>query len=267
VGSNPTSGSLARIAVVRRIRPLILPALLFSAAGVVLVPAVAHAQVSIDPTNIPSKFTGGWVYAMAIGMMALGALVAVMAVVSYMRFAPRFSRPDDHGPHAGARAESIVEGREPPRRTVEVRETAPVLVAAPVTAAPPAPSPAPARAAAPPAPAAAPTAPTAPAASVPAEAKPKPAGEAKPAETEVSAPPAAAAQAAAAPAQPAATAAPQATAAPPEPAASHSGPAELDQETFDRVLAEQLAKGVDRRVAEGRARSAAVVAARKKAGG
>ncbi len=36
----------------------------------------------------------------------------------------------------------------------------------------------------------------------------------------------------------------------------------LDQETFDRVLAEELAKGTDRRVAEGRARSAAVRAYR-----
>jgi hypothetical protein len=41
----------------------------------------------------------------------------------------------------------------------------------------------------------------------------------------------------------------------------------MDQETFDRVLEEQLGKGVDRRVAEGRARAAAVVAARKKAQG
>ena len=40
----------------------------------------------------------------------------------------------------------------------------------------------------------------------------------------------------------------------------------LDQETFDRVLAEELGKGVDRRVAEGRARSAAVRAARAKSG-
>jgi hypothetical protein len=32
----------------------------------------------------------------------------------------------------------------------------------------------------------------------------------------------------------------------------------LDQEVFDRVLAEQLGAGTDRRVAEGRARSAAV---------
>jgi menaquinol-cytochrome c reductase cytochrome b/c subunit len=36
----------------------------------------------------------------------------------------------------------------------------------------------------------------------------------------------------------------------------------LDQETFDRVLAQELAKGTDRRVADGRARSAAVRAYR-----
>ena len=40
----------------------------------------------------------------------------------------------------------------------------------------------------------------------------------------------------------------------------------LDQETFDRVLQEELAKGTDRRVAEGRARSAAVRAYRDKHG-
>jgi len=40
----------------------------------------------------------------------------------------------------------------------------------------------------------------------------------------------------------------------------------LDQETFDRVLAEELGKGTDRRVAEGRARSAAVRAYRKQHG-
>jgi NADH-quinone oxidoreductase subunit I len=42
---------------------------------------------------------------------------------------------------------------------------------------------------------------------------------------------------------------------------------ELDQETFDRVLAEELKKGTDRRVAEGKARRAAMIEARKKAGG
>ena len=40
----------------------------------------------------------------------------------------------------------------------------------------------------------------------------------------------------------------------------------LDQETFDRVLAEELGKGTDRRVAEGRARAAAVRAQRAKTG-
>ncbi|HEX2090401.1 MAG TPA: NADH-quinone oxidoreductase subunit I [Actinomycetota bacterium] len=42
---------------------------------------------------------------------------------------------------------------------------------------------------------------------------------------------------------------------------------EPDQETHDRVLQEELAKGTDRRVAEGRAKAAAVRAARAKAGG
>jgi hypothetical protein len=40
----------------------------------------------------------------------------------------------------------------------------------------------------------------------------------------------------------------------------------LDQETFDSTLAAELAKGTDRRVAEGRARRAAMMAAKKAAG-
>ena len=39
--------------------------------------------------------------------------------------------------------------------------------------------------------------------------------------------------------------------------------AEIDQPTYERVLAEQLGKGTDKRIAEGRARSAAVLAHRK----
>jgi NADH-quinone oxidoreductase subunit I len=42
---------------------------------------------------------------------------------------------------------------------------------------------------------------------------------------------------------------------------------EPDQETYERVLAEQLGQGKDRRVAEGMAKRAAMIAARKKAGG
>lgn len=68
----------------------------------------------------------------------------------------------------------------------------------------------------------------------------------------------------------AAAPAPTETSAPPaaEPA-SRPAPEHLepDQETFDRVLKEQLDQGADRRVAEGRARAAGVRAARAKAAG
>jgi formate hydrogenlyase subunit 6/NADH:ubiquinone oxidoreductase subunit I len=52
----------------------------------------------------------------------------------------------------------------------------------------------------------------------------------------------------------------------PAPAAV-AGHVEPDQETFERVLAEQVAQGKDRRVAEGLAKRAAIIAARQKAGG
>ena len=65
---------------------------------------------------------------------------------------------------------------------------------------------------------------------------------------------------------PAAADAPAATAAPATAPAEHAEVA-LDQETFERVLAELLEQGTDRRVAEGRARRAAMVAARTKAEG
>ena len=80
--------------------------------------------------------------------------------------------------------------------------------------------------------------------------------------------PAPAAEAATVPAADAPAAAPPA-AVPPTPVAAPAEHAEvsLDQETFDRVLAELLEKGTDRRVAEGQARRAAMIAARKKAEG
>jgi len=63
-----------------------------------------------------------------------------------------------------------------------------------------------------------------------------------------------------------AEAAPQAAAAPPAPSAAHVE-VEPDQETYDRVLAEEVGKGTDRRVAEGKAKRAAIIEARKKAAG
>ena len=75
----------------------------------------------------------------------------------------------------------------------------------------------------------------------------------------VAAAPAPAEAAAAAPAAPVGQA--------PAPAPAEHAEVALDQETFERVLAELLEQGIDRRVAEGRARRAAMVAARTKAEG
>jgi NADH-quinone oxidoreductase subunit I len=93
------------------------------------------------------------------------------------------------------------------------------------------------------------------------------AGPAPAAASPAAAPPSVAAPAAAAPAAPAA-------AAPAAPAAAGEAPApvehadvSVDQETYDRVLAELLEQGTDRRVAEGRAKRAGMVAARAKAEG
>jgi NADH-quinone oxidoreductase subunit I len=75
------------------------------------------------------------------------------------------------------------------------------------------------------------------------------------------------AAAAAAPAEAAASGEAAAPAEAPAAAPAEHADVPLDQETFDRVLAELLEQGTDRRVAEGRARRAAMVAARTKAEG
>jgi hypothetical protein len=73
----------------------------------------------------------------------------------------------------------------------------------------------------------------------------------------------AAAPGAAAPAAAGAPAAAPAAARPPRPKGE---PAQVDQETYEKVLAEELAKGTSQRVAEGRAKSAGVKAWRAKTG-
>ncbi|HLB62963.1 MAG TPA: hypothetical protein VJN50_09605 [Actinomycetota bacterium] len=222
-------------------RPVLccLEILAFGVALVVGGATAVFAQLPIDPTATPVKNTGGWVYNMAQLMTVLGVLFLVLIVLGYMRFAPRFQRDESL---RTVRAEPIKPGREPPRRAVDVSQAMPVVVAPPVVpaAAPAAPAPAvPAPVAKPPAPALAPVAePPTPAAPVP-----------EPAAAPV-------------PAAPAPT--PSHAAAP---APGEHKEVSLDQETFDRVLAELLEKGTDRRVAEGQARRAAMIAARKKAGG
>jgi hypothetical protein len=164
--------------------------------------------------------------------------VVVVLAAMYLRYAPRFQRTEGGG---GARVDRIVPGREPPRRAVDVSQAAPVVVAPPAVPAAAAAAPATARAA--------------PAAAAPAAPAP------------AAAPAATAAPAAAAPSP--APAAPPSEGAAPAPAAAREQHAdvELDQEVFDAKLAELLQAGTDRRVAEGQARRAAMIAARKKAEG
>ena len=207
-------------------------------------------QVIVSPSVTPTLNTGGWVYDMALLLVALGAVITLLIVFGYMRFAPLFQR--DEGERKSVKAPRIQPGKEAPRRPVNITGApvvvpAPVPIGAAVAVTAPAPAPAAVSAAAAPAPAA--------------EAAPAPAAEAAPAPAAEAAP-APAAEAAPAPAAEAAPPAPT-----PAPAPAEHKEISLDQETFDRVLAELLEKGTDRRVAEGQARRAAMIAARKKAEG
>ncbi len=187
------------------------------------------AEVVITPnaSASPAEDFGGWTFKMAIASISLTVVIAALLISAYLKLAPRFYVGQDTG-------------TAPPIRPQARPGAAPAAVA---TDAPPLPRPAPS---APPA--------AAPPAEAPAAAE-TPAADAPPAE---------------APAAPAAAETPAAAAAAPAPRAAptpkQEGPLELDQETFDRVLAEELAKGTDRRVAEGRARGAAARATRRKQG-
>ena len=168
---------------------------------------------------------------MAQLLAVLGVGVVLFLVVMYMRYAPRFAKDEDG--LKVVRADRVRLGEELPRRSVDISQAAPLVVAPPAV-------PVAAGAVAAPAPVAAAAAPAAPAAATPA-----PATEAQ-----------------------AATEAPAATPPPPPPLAPTERPeVSLDQEVFDATLAELLDKGTDRRVAEGQARRAGMIAARKKAEG
>ena len=199
-------------------------------------------QVSVDPNVTPVLNNGGWVFNAAQLLALLAILLTLAIVFGYMRLAPRFQT--DEQTRRSVRVPRRQPGQEV-RRPVKVIGT-PVVVQPPVVAQAAAAAPAPVAVATPApaaAPAAAPVAPAAQAAPV------APAAEA----------PVATGQAPAAP--------PAAAAAAPAPSPVEHAEVSLDQETFDRVLAELLEKGTDRRVAEGQARRAAMIAARKKAEG
>jgi 2-oxoglutarate dehydrogenase E2 component (dihydrolipoamide succinyltransferase) len=218
-----------------------LRAIVLAPVLVVLSAGIARAQTPVDPSVTPELNTGGWVHGMAILLGILGVVVILLLVAGYVRFAPRFST--DESSSKVIRADRVRPGQELPRRTVDIKAAVPVVVAPPAL-----PQPAGVAAAAPAAPAAAPVAPApAPAAPAPAPAAPAPAAA-----------PAAEAEAAAPAAEP--------PAAPP-PAAAPQAEVSLDQDVFDQTLKELLEKGTDKRVAEGQARRAAMIAARKKAAG
>ena len=202
-------------------------------------------QVSVDPNVTPVLNNGGWVFNAAQLLALLAILLTLAIVFGYMRLAPRFQT--DEQTRRSVRVPRRQPGQEV-RRPVKVIGT-PVVVQPPVVAqAAAAAAPAPVAVAAP---AAAPVA-------VAAAAPVAPAAQAAPVAPAAEAP-AATGQAPAAP--------PAAAAAAPAPSAVEHAEVSLDQETFDRVLAELLEKGTDRRVAEGQARRAAMIAARKKAEG
>jgi hypothetical protein len=206
--------------------------------SLVLTASAASAQSHILPTVNPVRTDGGWIYWLAWLSTGLALLVLVVLVALYMRRAPRFARDEDEA--RVVRADRVIPGREPPRRLVDVTQAVPVVAQPPaVVAAAPAPAAA--------APAAAPV-------------------DAAPAAAAAPAP----AAAVAAPATPAAAAVAEAPAAiPPAPAAAPAERPEvsLDQDVYEKTLEELLAAGTDRRIAEGKAKRTAMLAARKAAGG
>ncbi len=231
----------------------------------VMAPA-ALAQTPIDPSQTPAKNESatapitpfGIRVSFATLLLLMGLGMVLFLTIMYMRYAPRFSKDEES--LKMVRADRVVVGQELPRRNVDLSQAAPLVVAPPAVptalAAASAPAAAPAAAASTtvadaPAPTAAPAAegteapaPDAPAPDAPADDAPDAADAAEAAEA------------------PAAAEAP--TPAPAAPAARVE--VTMDQDVFDATLKELLDAGTDRRIAEGKARRAGMIAAKKAAG-
>jgi hypothetical protein len=212
----------------------------FAVVTLVAQVGAASAQVRVDPAVPSERNDGGWIYWLAILFGALALIAVIRLTIKYMRYAPRFSQ--DEANLKVVRADRVQLGRELPRRNVDLSQAAPVVVAPPAL---PTTAPALASVAAPQAPAAAAAAQgAAPEAAAPSEAS----AEAATAEAETAPAPAAAPAPAPAPAEER----PEVT---------------LDQEAYEAALKELLDAGTDRRIAEGKAKRAGMIAARKKATG
>jgi hypothetical protein len=227
--------------------------LLASAAGALLLVAltaqVAMAQTPVDPSTTPVQNDSatapitpfGIRISFAALLLIMGLATVLFLVIMYMRYAPRFSK--DEEALKVVRADRVVLGQELPRRNVDLSQAAPVIVAPPAL---------PTALAAAAAPGAGPTAAAEAVAPAPdpaaALAAPAPVAEAPPLAEEPAPTPA------------------------PTPAPASAEPAErvevtMDQDVFERTLQELLDAGTDRRIAEGKARRAGMIAAKKAAAG
>ena len=209
--------------------------LTFAAVTFMLQVGSVSAQVIVDPAVSSERNDGGWIYWIAIALTALGLLIIIRMTIKYMRYAPRFSKEEEN--LKIVRADRVQLGRQLPRRNVDLSQAAPLVVAPPAM-----PTPAPALA--------------------PVGVAPEVASaEAAPA---TAAPPPEPAAAEGAP-EPAAAEAPPAPAAPAAP--EERVEVTMDQEAYEAALKEHLDAGTDRRIAEGKAKRAGMIAARKKATG
>jgi hypothetical protein len=199
-------------------------------AGAAVADIQATPNTPPDSSNCslsgPSSQCGQWTYWAALGAILIGVVAVALFVIKYLRDAPRFQVDAPGATAAGRGAVGASRPLAPP---------------------PPATRAAPAQAAA-----AAPAGGAEPAAAQAGGATAVAVAEPPPAQTEQES-------------APAVSASPAGQAVATRPPSPRAEPAEPDQETYDRVLAEQLAKGTDRRVAEGRAKAAALKAGREKA--
>lgn len=249
-----------------KISAKLLASLAGALTALVVAAGAASAQSIVNPTVTPVENKSGWgplgPFSLAWLTAIAAGLIALIIIVLYMRYAPRFAKDEESS--KVVRADRVLPGQEPPRRTVDLSQAVPVVVQPPAIPAAVSAAPAAAPASAEPAPAAAPTAvPPAAAAEAPAASEAPSPG---PAREEAAGPPAEAS--APAPAAPAAAAPAPAAPAPAAPASTEERPeVSLDQETYDKTLEELLAQGTDRRIAEGKARRTAMIVARQKAAG
>ena len=248
MGSNPISGSDSPslvpdppvlVSAAMRMPRKMFAVLTIAAVTFMLQLGSVSAQVIVDPAVPSERNDGGWIYWIAIALTALVLLIIIRTTINYMRYAPRFSKDEEN--LNVVRADRVQIGRELPRRNVDLSQAAPLVVAPPAM-----PAAAPALAPVGVAPAAA----SAEAAPATAASEPEPT------------------EAAAAPEPAAAEAPPAAAPAPAAPAVPEERPeVTMDQEAYEAALKEHLDAGTDRRIAEGKAKRAGMIAARKKATG